>query len=177
MRTETIVRELYQFDELTDSAKAEAVDWYARVGLDYEWWEQVDEDARNVGIKITEFDIDRGSMIKGSFLASAEETAHSITRGEYEHGPDCETFKTASAYLAKRDEAIDTAPKDEDGEFTDAWELDQVLDTLDAEFLHDILEDYLSILRSEFEYLTSRESIEENIRANEYEFTADGQRA
>lgn len=38
------------------------------------------------------------------------------------------------------------------------------------------LEDYLSILRQEYDYLTSEEHAREMIEANEYTFTVDGER-
>lgn len=48
--------------------------------------------------------------------------------------------------------------------------LEQAWDSL----LEDIEHYYLSMLRDEYEYLTSRETVEESIRANEYQFTEDG---
>jgi hypothetical protein len=45
------------------------------------------------------------------------------------------------------------------------------------EFKYALLEEYLSMLRREVDYMQSTEYIEEGIRANEYEFTEDGKRA
>ena len=42
------------------------------------------------------------------------------------------------------------------------------------EFTLGLLEEYRSMLSQEYEYQTSREQIEEGIRANGYEFTEDG---
>ena len=48
------------------------------------------------------------------------------------------------------------------------------LQALEAEFLKSILEDYSIILQKEYEYLTSREAVEETIEANDYHFTENG---
>lgn len=169
-----ITTKVYTFDELTDKAKENARDWYRQGALDDEWWSGVSSDAENVGLKITEFDLGRASYVEAKFLDSAEETAHKI---ETEHGETCDTFKTAKAYLKKRDELLDTWPKDENGDFENEFQLDVELDILDNDFLDSLQEDYRIILEKEAEYLTSDECIDDNITANGYEFTADGKRA
>ncbi len=169
-KTKTIM--LYTFDELSEDAKQVAREWWMELGLD-EWWDGTYEDAKNVGLKITSFDIDRGNCIEGDFTEDACYTAHKIVD---EHGDTCETFKTAEDFLKERDGIVDSAPKDENGDFTDVYELDQKLDECEAEFLKSILEDYLINLRHEYEYQTSNESIDENILCNEYTFRENGQR-
>jgi hypothetical protein len=166
--------EVFTFDELDDKAKDVARDWYRSASVGDEWWDSVYEDAENVGIKITSFDLGGRREIDGKFLASAEETAHKI---EKDHGAESETYKTASAYLAKRDSIVNDAPRDADGEFEDEGALDEALDAVDDEFLHAILEDYLIMLDHEYEYQNSDEVVEENIRANEYEFLKTGKLA
>lgn len=163
----------YLFDELTDKAKEKARDWYREGALDYEWWDCTYEDAKNVGMEIQEFDLDRGAYVKARFMASAEETAHKI---ETEHGETCETFKDAKNYLKERDELVNSAPRTSDGELENEYELDQKLDDLDVEFLKTLQEDYRILLQHEMEYLLSDESVDETIRINEYEFTEGGKR-
>jgi|ERR1019366_665374 hypothetical protein len=174
MRIEKIERKLFTFDELTDRAKETARDWYRASGLDEDWWNFTYEDAENIGLKIKEFDIDRGSYVKAEFIASAEETAHKI---EKEHGEVCETFTGAKNYLKDRDEVINTAPTDENGDYVSEYELDQKLDDLDHEFLKALQEDYRIMLQKSYEYLQSNESVDENICINEYEFLENGKRA
>lgn len=161
----------YKYDELSDNAKEKALEKMLDINVDYEWWESTYEDARNVGLKINSFDIDRGAYCKGDFMASAEETAHKIIDN---HGHDCETFKTATDYLKERDGLIKAAPKDENGDFENEYQLDRQLDDLDEEFKKSILEDYRIILSKEYDYMTGKEAIEETIRANDYDFTKDG---
>lgn len=164
---------VYQYDELSEKAKEKARDWFREASAGDEWWQSTYEDAESVGIKISAFDIDRGSYCKGEFISGAEETAWKI---EKDHGETCETYKTAKAFLAERDKIVKEAKRDENGEFEDERELDAALDEFEAEFLKSILEDYRIILQKEYEYQNSDEMVEENIRANEYEFNENGKR-
>ncbi len=168
-----ITTKVYEFDELSDKAKEKARDWYREHALDYEWWDSQYEDAENIGLKIKEFDLDRGAYVKAEFMASAEETAHKI---EKEHGENCETFIDAKGYLQARDKVINEWERDENGEFVNQDRLDVSLDALDSNFLHDLQEDYRIMLTKEMEYLLSDESIDETIRCNEYTFTENGKR-
>ena len=168
MRKETIELTYYTFDELTDGAKEKARDWYRERDLSDDWWEFTYDDAERIGLKILSFD-ERSCEAK--FISSAEETAHKI---ETEHGESCETFQDAKNYLKERDEIVNAAPKDENGDLESEWELDQKLDDLDEEFLYTLQEDYRVMLMKEVEYLQSNEAVDDNIRANEYEFTVDG---
>lgn len=165
--------QVFQFEELSDEAKETAMNWYREASYGDTWWEPIYEDAERVGIKITEFDCDRGNRIKGKFFSGAEETAHKI---EKEHGETCDTYKTAKAYLLERDTIIESAPKNSDGEFENEYALDRELDDCDSEFLRAILEDYLSLLRKEAEDYFSDERVTENILANEYDFDENGKR-
>lgn len=171
-RTQITTKTLYRYDELSETAKKKARERIAEFQTDYGWWESVYEDAEQVGIKITSFDCGRSQEIDGK-IDQVEATANLIVKN---HGEMCETYKTAAAYLKERAEVIAAAPKDEDGE-VDEYELDEKLDELDEEFTKSILEDYLSTLGKELEYLYSAEAIEETIEANEYEFEEDGKLA
>jgi hypothetical protein len=161
----TIVKEIevYDFSELGKDAQDKAIENLYDLNVDSDWWDSVYVDAEDVGLKITGFDIDRGSYVKGYFIYSAVDTAKRIIE---DHGKDCETYKTATAYLAER-EGIAQEPENDD-------EIEGALDDLDEEFRKSILEDYRIMLKKDYEYLTSRESIIETIEANEYEFTANG---
>lgn len=170
MRKETITRILYEYPELSPSAQDHAIETLWDLNVDHDWWDCTYDDAKIAGLKITSFDIDRHD-ITGRFIEFAEACAQAI---QDNHSPDCDTLKCADAYLASWDAIISNAPKDKDGEFEDERELDEKLDNLDSEFLHDILEEYLSILAKEYDYLTSREAIEKTIESNVYEFTEKG---
>ena len=46
MRTETITRNIYTLDELATGAKQTAREWFLKGAFDYEWWDQIYEDAK-----------------------------------------------------------------------------------------------------------------------------------
>ena len=101
----------------------------------------------------------------------AHETARLIVEN---HGEMCDTRKLADEYLKDHDKIIDEAEKDEDGELSDEYAVDKLLDEIEKEFARALGEEYLSILRQEYEYLTSEEVIKETIEANDYDFTEEG---
>ena len=173
MREDTVTTKVYSFAELSESAKENAIQELSDINTDYEWWDSEYEDAANVGIKITGFDLGRGSFCRGS-IDDVEETANKIIA---EHGESCETYKTAANYLKDRrilvEKYSDGTKTDEVAEDND-YDFDQECDDLDDEFKKSILEDYRIMLQKQYEYLCSEEAIIETIEANEYEFTEDG---
>lgn len=158
---------LYTFDELSDKAKEKARDWFREACAYDEWWESTYEDAANTGLKITGFDdVYRGSC-KGHFLQSAGYTAQQIIEN---HGKDCETHKTALKYLDKIELLKATHPN------VDSYDFDQEIIQEDKELLHSLLEDYRIMLQKEYEFQTSDETVDDNIRANVYSFRENGKR-
>ena len=162
MKTKTI--NVYQFDELSDDAKAKAIERLSDINVDYQWWESTYEDARYVKLKLTEFDLDRNKHCRGSFMESPTETAELIVSS---HGKDCDTYKTAKAFLSNLNDLTSPYPNIEDVP-------EDKIEDLEDMFLADLLEDYASILQKECDYLQSEEAIIETIKANEYWFTEDG---
>lgn len=148
MKTKTI--DVYQYDELGDEAKQKVLEKFYDLNVSFEWWEYLYEDAKRGGLKISEFDLGRGRHIKGKLLVSVGEVCARILA---EHGKECETYKLATEYYRRKRENI---PFEEE------------------EFLELLCEEYVSLLGKEYEYQTSKEAIEEEIRANEYEFIKDG---
>jgi len=174
MKTIVKTYQVFEFSELSEDAKQKALENNYDVNVDSDWWDCTYEDAENICLKITGFDIDRGNYCKCNFTESAEETANLIIEN---HGQNCETYKDAEKYLENRAELV---KKYSDGINTDIvaedneYDFDNDCDELDSEFLKTISEDYLSMLRKEYEYLTSEESIIETIEANDWTFLADG---
>lgn len=158
MRTiETI---LYNFDELSETAKQTAISKLWDLNVDHEWWDGICDDASQIGLKISGFDIDRGSYVNGSLNDCMIDTIELIKAN---HGQTCETYKLAERYendFLKLDEESD--------DYNDEVEY------LENEFLKELCDEYLTILRNEYEYLTSEDSIIEAILANEYEFDVNG---
>ena len=164
---------VYSFNELSESAKEKAREWHRNGALDYDWWQSTYDDAEQAGLKIKSFDLERNRHAKGEFISGAENCAWLI---EKNHGDTCETYKTAKAFLAERDEAVNSAPKDENGELENERALDEKLDDIESDFLKSILEDYSIILQKEYEWLLSDEQVDESIIANDYTFTESGAR-
>lgn len=144
---------VYKFDELGEGAKEKARDWFRQGMGDSFAFETVIEDAKNICLRITSLDSTRANQ--GEFVTDAKGTAEAILAN---HGPSCETYKTAETYLPSL--------KSED---------EETAENSAHEFLHDLLEDYRVMLDKEIEYLYSNESVDENIRINEYEFTEKGE--
>ena len=143
---------VYTFDELSEDAKAKAVGDYEESAMLYDWWEYVYEDAKNIGLEITGFDLYRHD-IDGKLIEGANQVMRNIIAN---HGEDCETFKTVlGMYSSKHDKEADCL-------------------NLDDSLLEALLEDYLTMLRSEYEYLTSEENVRESSEANSWQYTEDG---
>ncbi len=156
--TKIKVTKIYSFDDLSEDVQDDVIQKYWDINVHYDWWDHIYEDAANVGIKITAFNIDRGSYCHGA-IEDTEYTANKIIK---EHGESCETYKTAKEYLGFIRERDDFYCENED---------------FDNEFRLSILEDYRIMLQKEYEYSTGREGIVETFKINEYEFTVDGELA
>lgn len=167
-QTVTKTYQLYTFDELSDAARQKARDCFLAGGDEStSAFEYVCEDAEQVGLRITELR-DRHPG-QGDFIGSAVDTARAIVK---EHGPDCETFKTAALFLADiaRLNLMEEQAKDDSNDYGAARE------ECENEFLKSLLEDYRVMLEKEIEYQQSDEVVDENIKANEYTFDETGKR-
>jgi hypothetical protein len=149
----TIETTLYQYDELpTEKAKEKAREWYCEWALDYYWWEFIYEDAKTIGLAINTFDCYRHT-IEGKLTDTVNDVCSMIIKA---HGKSCGTYKLAKS--------IDRRKSNDQDEII-------------REFKHALLEEYLVLLNNEADYRTSDAGIEEYIKAKEYEFTVDGERA
>jgi myo-inositol catabolism protein IolC len=166
----TIRTKIYKFDELSNDAKKKAIEQFYDINVMDEWWQYTYEDAEQIGLKINEFDIDRASCCKGEFMLAANEVAQNILNN---HGEVCETYKTATAFMEQW-QPVFSAYMDETSDKYESRESENELQDIEDEFLKCLCEDYLVILRNEYEYQTSESAIIESIEANEYEFTKDG---
>lgn len=146
MRIETITRELYKFDELSEESQEKVLESLYDINVNYDWWEFIFYDAEEIGLKLYAFDLDRGNYVKGRFVLPAKKVARKVIKN---HGETCETYKDAKSFLAHKNNSED-------------------------EFLDDLLHDYKVLLNKEYEHLTSKEGIVETIEINDMEFTKDG---
>ena len=160
MRTETITRELYQFEELEDDAKESARNWYREGMFDFEWWQDIYYDATQIGLEITSFD---DYKAEGKLIKTGAVVCSDIMKN---HGKGFITYKLAKMYLPLFEK---WAEDENEGEY-------QTEQTED-EFLSSLLEDYRITLNKEYEHMCSDEYIDENIIMNDHEFTKDGKHA
>jgi hypothetical protein len=169
----TITLNTYKFSELSEEAKEKVINKLYDLNVDYEWWESVCEDAKNIGLKITSFDLERNRNAEGEFILSANEVAQNIFN---EHGESCETYKTAQSFMNDWQPVFNNY-MDEMHEDYERQESEDKLMDIENEFLKSILEDYSIILQKEYEYLTSEAAIIESIEANDYDFYESGELA
>lgn len=169
MKTLTITA--YSFDELSDKAKEKARQWMRRcVGDDYGWADFVTEDAENVGLKITGWNLDRGASCGLEFTETAERVSELILEG---HGEGCDTRKAASDYRMAMNML---RTKVESGNMNEEDERDADSQAK-AEFKNALEACYLQMLRDEWEHRMSDEAIDADIEASDYLFTAEGKRS
>ena len=146
---------VYAFSELSDKAKAKVLSQFCDINVDYDWWQFTYEDAERIGLKIAGFDCERRN-VKLELCISIEDCCAKIIA---EHGEGCDTYKLAQETLT----SLQGIEEDSDD-----------YDYISSEFLRDISECYISMLREEYEYLTSEEAIIETIAANNYTFLENG---
>ena len=77
----TITKTLYEFDDLSDNAKENARQWYREGGLDYEWWDCVFDDAKQIGLLM-------GIDIKDIFFRLWSQGAGACFVGDYSYEKD-----------------------------------------------------------------------------------------
>ena len=159
----TIKTVVYDFDELSEEAKQNAISNLSDININHKWWEFTYDDAENIGLRITGFDVGRGCYVDGELIHSVKRCCELIMEN---HGASCETYILANRVL---DDLAKLLEQDlDESEYNDLCEENE------DDFLRDLCDCYLTILRDEYEYRTSDEEIIETIQANEYTFLPDG---
>lgn len=155
---------VFDFDELEPTIQKKVIGMFWDINIEYEWWEPTYEGAKELGIDIHEFDLERGNYCNGEFI----DVNHHVNNGKLtaelivkELGDGCELFKLATEFLSAYDNVM---TKEEDDKIED----------LIAEFKEKIFETYKIILKQEYDYLASKEAIIETINSNEYQFLVNG---
>jgi flagellin-like hook-associated protein FlgL len=168
----TIRTKVYQFNELTEQAKEVAINWYRNTDSgDYSFaWDNVKDDAKEIGLKIIEISDHRKNS--GEFMLAANEVAQNIFNN---HGEGCDTYKTAQNFMEQWQPVFNNY-MDENHEDYESNESEDTLQELEDDFLQALLEDYRIMYNADIDYQSSDEYIIDQITANEYDFTADGKR-
>lgn len=198
----TIKTVVYNFDELSDTAKEEARDWYRSIDTEIAWSrenrESMEAFAGIFPIKVIDWSYgDRSSGVrfriedenveglKGLRLHRwlMNNVHHKIYQGKY--------YSTAGDYVdgkytyKKRHSNVQL---ESSCPFTGYCMDDTLLDPIHAflkapsvamtlkELLDDCFDAWVKACEAEIEYQNSDEAVDETIRVNEYTFTADGKR-
>lgn len=188
---QTVTLTAYTFDELDDSAKEAAREWFRSVQLDYDWWDFTTDDAKRLG-KTLGIEID--DIYFSGFSSQGDGACFT---GQYSYRPDWREVldqECGGDDLVRLTEIGETLEKNrvlcgDDGEIEEyVWvrkagryshEYSVSIES-ESEEIKDALRDFMrwtySRLRAEYEWLQSDEQVDETIRANEYLFTAEGRR-
>ena len=192
VRIKTI--ELYTFDQLDETAKENARNWWKESGLDYEWWDCLFDDAKEIG-KLIGIEIDNiyfsgfsnqgdGAQFTGEYsyrkqsvrevkkYAPQDVELHTIVENLFRL--QRKSFYSLSATVVsngKYSHALDTTIRvynDHDYSMSES-----TVDILE-EYLRDYMHWIYCRLEKEYDDLMSDERIDENILINEYSFTENG---
>lgn len=169
MKTQTI--KTYSFNELSEEVKRKVLVKYSHLGTSDWWYEDTFFSAKEQGVRITGFDLDRGQSIDGEFIWDHIEVADNMLMDITESHP---LHTISEQFRKERDQLCDSWEMDENGEPVNVEELDEQLDEMESQYEKDILWEYWKILRDEYEYLFSDEFLTEHFESNEFEFTEDG---
>jgi hypothetical protein len=157
-KMETLEIEIYEFHELDDEAKNKARDWY-REGLEYFWFDDamrsIHAFASHFGAKVSDYEIGgyRGNDHIKTDITQDHFRGLKLKDINPEHSPTgyCVDFTLWKTFHSE-------------------WK--RTSDPMYA--FEQALEAAISDIQADIEYQYSDESVEDNIRCNEYKFTSDG---
>jgi hypothetical protein len=194
MRTETITRTLYEYDELPDNKKYRALEWYREGGIDAANLDFVIEDVVRVGellgltfkthtVKLH----GGGTREEPNIWYSLNDSGASFdARYQYRKG----MMRYIKAYAPEDKVLHSIAERLLEDQRKSGYKLEATITAVSGHRLDvccsysvstrafaDFTEWIEVRVREEYEYQNSDECVEENIRANGYEFLEDGSRA
>jgi hypothetical protein len=88
----TITTNIYQFNELNETAKEKVLNNLYSINVEDYWWEYTYQDAKEIGLIISSFDINRGNYITATLNISMCESCQEIINN---HGECTDTYKLA----------------------------------------------------------------------------------
>ncbi len=181
MRVDTVNYTVYKYDELSDKAKDKVIEKLYDLNIDHEWWdcryEGFKEDLKEIGLecKTFYFSLDRDYNIEANglriddinkFVRSFDEKVKDSVISAAEIFLEHHTGRNSWSTFTVNYDIPDRCPKLQKA-------VNRLVDACN-EKLKDVLEGFLCSLQKEYDYLTSREAIEETILCNDYEFLENG---
>lgn len=186
---------VYKFDELSEDAKEKAREWWREGGLNYEWYDSVEDDFKTIGkclgINVTKiyfsgfssqgdgacfegsFSYEKGGVKKLMEYAPQDKELHRIAK-ELQQAQRVNfyqvygTVKHRGHYYHKYETEFDLSRNDGESIANEEYFI---------ELMRDLMDWLYHILEKEYEYLNSDEQVDETIMANEYGFTKEGKRS
>lgn len=168
----TIETKVYSFNELSDTAKENAIRNLSDINISFDWWDYIYDEAKNTGFKINSFSDRDGCDI--SLIWDIEDVMRKIM---VDHGESCDTWLMAKEYQDDYNNLVAKYSRKDNEDIVDEDKIDEFdseLDELNEEFEGRLAIEYMALLSSEYEYQTSDEVVIESILVNDYEFTEDG---
>jgi len=184
MRKVKKVYEVFKFDELKKDIQEKVIGKMYDVNVNYEWWDNdmINEIAKDYGLEIVISEI-CFSLDRDYFCYF--ETYNHGQKKDYVKGIFIDDYNKfikkaglkVSKKLAENDFYIDhkhyagSVGKN----YIEGYDLSETeLEKLEN-CLSDFIDEVLSKLKKDYDYLTSKKSIVETIKANEYEFLKNGE--
>lgn len=171
----TIEVKLYQFEELSNESKENAIERNRTMNVEHDWWDCTYESMKEAGVKINSFDIYHRDI--NITIEDSHETALRIIEN---FGEAMEVVTLSKQFIKDRDALVKRLGEgnEKDGysvkeEFFE--EYDEEIEYLEEEYRKEMAEEILTWLRDEYEYLQTDETVAETLIANDYEFTEEGQ--
>jgi len=171
----TIEVKLYEFEELSNEAKENAIEENRTMNVEHDWWDCTYEGMKEIGIEINSFDIYHRNI-----SITIEDSEHTASETIKNFGEGMEIAKISKQFIADRDALIKKLGEGNDisgysvkEEFID--EYDEEIECLEEQYRKEMAEEILTWLRDECEFLQTDEAVAETFIANDYEFTEEGQ--
>lgn len=187
MKTITTTKTVYKYDELPEESKEKVLEKHYDINVDYEWW---DYDGKT-GFSAKEITRYHLQGFKECDLLEYKKLYFDLDRGQYIQFVDAEFTNTE---LARRflgvprplwdrvDWRINDCPSRdgntrleyESSDYREFTPKQTAILERAVERFSDKIHEAWSDLRKQYEYLMTREAIEETIRCNEYDFDLNG---
>ena len=140
----TISINLYAFNELSETAKEKALQTLSDINVDFGWWDFIYEDAKEIGLDLSGFDLHRDIKCEGEFILDAKEVAQNIVNN---HGEKTDTFFAAFNFLDYVEPLL-ADYMNEDSYRYENIHLGNEIMNLETSFLNKLLKLYFTILQS-----------------------------
>lgn len=192
--------QVFTFNELSDSAKEKARDWWKSNGLDYEWWECVYEQY-TTACKLFGLDISRimfsgfwsqgdGASFTGTY--SYKKGALQALKKEFPLWTEIHDTCKRLTRMQKPNFYGVNVDISQNGRYChemtmrfnvsvyiegsgERYDIPQGLEDECADIFRDLAKDIYKSLESEYDFLMSDEQVDECILCNEYQFTEGGE--